>query len=114
MTVEIDAAVVQATAGDAHEQQVAMLQLLIRPQLTKSGFGPAVIKVGLQLELLSGAAAFPVPQHDALLSVPIPSQGPAVMHRPDPLPADQRCFVATWLAITPLLGQWINDVPGEP
>ena len=88
LIAQIHGAMVEASAADAHEQQVARRQLLILLQLTESGFLPAAVKVRLRLELLRAGAAFPIAQSDALLGVPIPRQGPAVVNAKHPLTAN--------------------------
>ena len=60
MIAQIHGAMVEASAADAHEQQVARRQRLILLQLAEASLFPAAVKVRLRLELLRAGAAFPV------------------------------------------------------
>ena len=71
MIAQIHRAVVEASAADAHQQQVTRRQLLVFLQLAEAGVFPAAVKVWLCLELLRAGAAFPVTQGKAILGIPV-------------------------------------------
>ena len=113
LIAQIHGAMVEASAVDGHQQQVAKRQLLVFLQLTEAGVLPAPVKVWVCLELLRAGAAFPIAQGKTILGVPIPRQGPAVMHAKHPLTANKGRLKAAWLAVAPLLRLWVDDVPGQ-
>jgi hypothetical protein len=71
LVAQIDGAVIEARAVDAHEQQVARLQCLVLLQLTEAGITPAAVEVWRSLEVIRVVASFPVAEDDALLGVPV-------------------------------------------
>lgn len=87
MIAQIHGAMVEASAVNGHQQQVARRQRFGLLQLAEARGLPAVIKIWRRLELIWIGAAFPVAQHDATLGIPVASKRPAVMHRPHPLAA---------------------------
>ena len=46
LVAQVEGAVIEAGAVDAHKQQVAMLQFFVLVQFSEAGVAPALVKVG--------------------------------------------------------------------
>ena len=71
LVAQVEGAVIEAGAVDAHKQQVAMLQFFVLVQFAEAGVAPALVEVWRSLKVVRVVAAFPIAECDALLGVPV-------------------------------------------
>ena len=90
----VDGAVVEAFAGDSHEEGVSALERFLFGEAGEAGACPAVLEHGGRHEICGVDRALPIGQEYAVLGVPVAHKSPAVRYGPGVLAANEGSFVA--------------------